>query len=80
MHALDQLQSAAEDLSGSTMQSTSEMTAAANDMKGLPAEVAAAVRDVVASMVIYIDGESVGRAVTPHISAGLGSKLLATTK
>ena len=80
MHALDQLQSAAEDLSGRTVQSTSEMTAAANDMKGLPAEVAAAVRDVVASMVIYIDGESVGRAVTPHISAGLGSKLLATTK
>ena len=80
MHALDQLQNATEDLTGRTVQSTSEMTAAANDMKGLPAEVAAAVRDVVASMVIYIDGESVGRAVTPHISAGLGSKLLATTK
>ena len=80
MHALDQLQNATEDLTGRTVQSTSEMTAAANDMKGLPAEVAAAVRDVVASMVIYIDGESVGRAVTPHVCGSMGSRLLATTK
>jgi len=68
------------DVGNDTNRSTSEMTQAANDLKGLPALMAAAVRDVVASMTIYIDGESVGKAVTPHVGGIMGSQLKAWMK
>ena len=59
---------------------TSEMTAAANNMKGLPAEIALAVENGMSRVKIYIDGYYAGQALTPHINGAMGSMLAGISK
>ena len=59
---------------------TSEMTAAANNMKGLPAEIALAVENGMSRVKIYIDGFTAGQVLTPYVSTVQGSMLAGLSK
>ena len=59
---------------------TSEMTAAANNMKGLPAEIALAVENGMSRVKIYIDGYTAGQVLTPYVSTVQGSMLAGFSK
>ena len=59
---------------------TSEMTAAANNMKGLPAEIALAVENGMSRVKIYIDGFTAGQVLTPYVSTVQGSMLAGFSK
>ena len=72
---LEGLRSAIDDLSGdsdSTRQSNSEMTMAANDLQGLPAEMRQAVIAGMSGVTINIDGQAAGNIMTPYIGGALG--------
>lgn len=83
VNALERMQAAAEDLSQvneGTTKSTSEMTQAASDLKGLPAATASAVRSELSGMAIYMDGAAVGQVLTPRIGGAMGATLKAVIK
>lgn len=83
VNALERMQAAADDLTQvnqGTTRSTSEMTQAANDLKGLPAATASAVRSELNGMAIYMDGAAVARVLTPAIGGGMGVALKAVIK
>lgn len=79
----DRLASVAEemyDTDGAQRQATSELSAAAGEIRGLGGIVEAAILDGMSQIRIYIDGESVGRAVSPHVGGIMGSQLKALVK
>ena len=81
--ALDRMTQTADDLRGTnenTARSTSEMTQAANDLKGLPAATASAVHAELAGMNVYMDGEAVGRIVTPRVGSNMAGQVMAMIK
>ena len=81
--AADKMDEAAEDLSGGSSaqrQSSTEMTQAAGEMKGLPAAVRSAVVEGMSHVSIYMDGQQVGYVVEPYVSAGMGGRVLMVTK
>ena len=83
VNALERMQAAADDLTQvnkGTTRSTSEMTQAASDLKGLPAATASAVRSELNGMAIYMDGAAVARVLTPAIGGGMGVALKAVIK
>ena len=81
--ALERLQEAAEDLTGTSdaqKQSSTEMTKAADSMKDLPDKVEEAVRNGMTGMNVYMDGEKVGELVAPVVSGAFAGVVLAVTK
>lgn len=81
--ALDRMTQTADDLRGvnqGTARSTSELTQAANDLKGLPAATASAVHAELAGMNVYLDGEAVGRIVTPRVGSNMAGQVMAMIK
>ena len=82
-NALDRMSQTADDLKGvneGASKSTSEMTEAANSMKGLPALIEAAVERGMSRVRIIVDVDTVANAVTPRIGSNMASMVLATTK
>lgn len=59
---------------------TSEMTNAAKNMNGLPAQIRAAVMDGMANVKIYIDGYPMGQVMTPYINNSMGKLLAGATR
>ena len=59
---------------------TSEMTTAAKNMNGLPAQIKAAVIDGMSSVKIYIDGYPMGQVMTPYVNSAMGGLLAGITK
>ena len=59
---------------------TSEMTSAAKNMNGLPAQIRAAVMDGMANVKIYIDGYPMGQVMTPYINNSMGKLLAGVTR
>ena len=59
---------------------TSEMTNAAKNMNGLPAQIRAAVMDGMANVKIYIDGYPMGQVMTPYINNSMGKLLAGVTR
>lgn len=78
VNALERMQAVAEDLShaneGAT-RSTSEMTQAANDLKGLPALIAAAVEDGMSRVRIVVDVDGIANAVTPRVGSNMAGQV-----
>ena len=77
--AIEKMGYAAEELSGestSRRQSNSELTQAANGMKGLPAEVAGAIYGILNGMSVKIDGQAAGAILAPYINAIQGINVL----
>lgn len=59
---------------------TSEMTTAAKNMNGLPAQIKAAVIDGMSNVKIYIDGYPMGQVMTPYVNSAMGGLLAGITK
>ena len=59
---------------------TSEMTSAAKNMTGLPAQIRAAVMDGMSNVKFYIDGYPMGMAMTPYVNHAMGSLLAGIVK
>jgi hypothetical protein len=81
--ALQKLQEATADLTGGSeaqKQSSSEMTAAAGKLDGLPGVIEQAILDGMAQVQITIDGQTAGEVLTPYVAAGMGGKILMVTK
>lgn len=77
--ALEKMGYVAEELNGessSRRQSNSELTQAANGMKGLPAEVAGAIYGILNGMSVKIDGQTAGSILAPYINAIQGVHVL----
>lgn len=77
--ALEKMGYVAEELNGessSRRQSNSELTQAANGMKGLPAEVAGAIYGILNGMSVKIDGQTAGSILAPYINAIQGVNVL----
>ena len=68
--AIDKMNQAADELTGGSdkqKQSSSEMSTAANTLKGMPAEVYDAILKGFSNVKIYIDGQQAGSALTPYV-------------
>lgn len=77
--AIEKMGYAAEELNGestSRRQSNSELTQAANGMKGLPTEVAGAIYGILNGMSVKIDGQAAGAILAPYINAIQGVNVL----
>jgi len=73
---LEKVNELVEELNGngeSQRQSNSEMTEAAAGMKTLPEQIKWAVQSGLSNMKVIMDGESVGRVVTPAVNQNLGA-------
>ena len=55
--------------------SSSEMTAAAGELKGMPALVAQAITNAMGNIKIYIDGQTAGNVITPYVNKRMGGIL-----
>jgi hypothetical protein len=70
----------ADESNGEVVRSTSEMTQAANDMKGLPAQIGYAIESAMSRVTIVVDVDSMANALMPRIGGGMASTVLATVK
>ena len=76
--ALDRMTDTTSDLKGvneATARSTSEMTQAANDLKGLPALIAAAVENGMSRVRIVVDVDGIANAVTPRVGSNMAGQI-----
>ena len=74
---------AAEDLTDSSevqKQSSKDMTAAADQLKGLPAVIDAAIKSGMTGIHIYMDSQQVGTVVTPVVSGALATEIHAEVR
>ena len=81
--AAGKMEKAAEEMTGGTdkqKQSSTEMTAAAGTLKGMPAEVYNAILRGFSNVKIYIDGQQAGSALTPYVNSQMGGILASLTK
>ena len=81
--AIDKMNQAADELTGGSdkqKQSSSEMSAAANTMKGMPAEVYNAIMKGFSNVKIYIDGRQAGSALTPYVNSSMAGILMTLNK
>ena len=81
--AADKMAKAAEDLTGGTTaqkQSSSEMTAAASELKGLPGVIQTSIREGMSGIKIYIDGKQAGYALSPYVGSWMGAMVAALSK
>ena len=72
---------ATEAITGGTdsqKQSSSEMTAAAGTLKGMPGAVEAAIIRGMSGIKIYIDGQQMGNVVSPYVNSALAGVLMST--
>ena len=53
----------------------SEMTQAANEMKGLPALIAAAVENGMSRVRIVVDVDGIANAVTPRVGSNMAGQI-----
>ena len=65
---------------GGIKQSSTEMTEAAGQLKGLPGVIEGAILAGMSQIKINIDGQTAGQVLTPYVSAGMGGMVLAVTK
>ena len=73
----------AAELSGGTdkqKQSSTEMSAAAGTLKGMPGAVESAIIRGMSQIRIYIDGQQMSNAIEPHMSAGMAGRVLMAAK
>lgn len=80
---LDGLTDAIDDLSGDSnanRQSSSDMSAAAGTLKGMPGMVENAIIRGMGQIKIYIDGQQAGGVLTPYVNQGLANVLAALTR
>ena len=81
--AIDKMNQAAEELTGGSdkqKQSSSEMSTAANTLKGMPAEVYDAILKGFSNVKIYIDGQQAGSALTPYVNSSMAGILMTLNK
>ena len=81
--AASKMERAAEDLVGgsnSQKQSSTELTAAADSMKGLPALIESAVERGMSRVTIVVDVDTVANAVTPRVGSNMAAVYRATMK
>lgn len=64
-----------EESASNTVRSTSEMTHAANDLKGLPSAVEDGVIRGMSGVTIVLDGEAVGRMMTPRVGGNMAGAI-----
>ena len=72
---------ATEAITGGTdsqKQSSSEMTAAAGTLKGMPGAVESAIIRGMSGIKIYIDGQQMGNVVSPYVNSALAGVLMST--
>ena len=72
------MEEAAAELTGESdanRQSSSEMTAAAGQLKGLPGVIEGAIMSGMSGIKIYIDGQLAGNVLTPYVNSGLAGVL-----
>lgn len=80
---LDGLTNAIDDLSGDSAanrQSSSDMSAAAGQLKGLPGVIEGAIMSGMSGIKIYIDGQQAGNVLTPYVNSGMAGILAGLTK
>ena len=77
---IERMNSMTAESNGEVVRSTSEMTQAANEMKGLPALIASAVETGMSRVTILVDVDSMANALMPRIGGGMASTVLATVK
>ena len=76
--AAEKMEEAAAELTGESdanRQSSSEMTAAAGQLKGLPGVIEGAIMSGMSGIKIYIDGQLAGNVLTPYVNSGLAGVL-----
>ena len=81
--ALDKMEEAMDDLSGDSaanQQSSSDMSAAAGQLKGLPGVIEGAIMSGMSGIKIYIDGQQAGNVLTPYVNSGMAGILAGLTK
>ena len=81
--AIDKMNQAADELTGGSdkqKQSSSEMSTAANTLKGMPAEVYDAILKGFSNVKIYIDGRQAGSALTPYVNSSMAGILMTLNK
>ena len=82
-NAADKMEQTADDLSGNSeasRKSSSDMSAAAGTLKGMPGQVEEAILRGMASVKIYIDGQQAGNVLTPYVNQSLAGFLAGFTK
>ncbi len=80
---LDGLTDAIDDLSGDSaanQKSSSDMSAAAGQLKGLPGVIEGAIMSGMSGIKIYIDGQQAGNVLTPYVNSGMAGILAGLTK
>lgn len=81
--ASDKMEEVADDLSGDSSanrQSSSDMSAAAGQLKGLPGVIEGAIMSGMSGIKIYIDGQQAGNVLTPYVNSGMAGILAGLTK
>lgn len=82
-NAAEKMDQTAEELTGGSdkqKQSSSEMSTAANTLKGMPAEVYDAILKGFSNVKIYIDGQQAGSALTPYVNSSMAGILMTLNK
>jgi hypothetical protein len=81
--AAEKMEEVADELSGNSeasRQSSSDMSAAAGTLKGMPGQVEEAILRGMASVKIYIDGQQAGNVLTPYVNSAMAGILAGLTK
>lgn len=81
--ASDKMEEVADDLSGDSSanrQSSSDMSAAAGQLKGLPGVIEGAIMSGMSGIKIFIDGQQAGNVLTPYVNSGMAGILAGLTK
>ena len=82
-NATEKMEEAASELTGNndvSRQSSSDMSAAAGTLKGMPGQVEEAILRGMANVKIYIDGQQAGNVLTPYVNQSLAGFLAGFTK
>ena len=77
---IERMNAMTDDMAGRTVQSTSEMTEAANSLSGLPALIESAVERGMSRVTIVVDVDTVANAVTHRVGSNMAAMYRATTK
>ena len=72
---IERMKSLADESNSDVVRSTSEMTQAANEMKGLPALIAAAVENGMSRVRIVVDVDGIANAVTPRVGSNMAGQI-----
>lgn len=82
-NAAEKMEEAASELTGNediNRQSSSDMSAAAGQLKGLPGVIEGAIMSGMSGIKIYIDGQLAGNVLTPYVNSGMAGILAGLTK